>query len=86
MVESAFLKCLDVTIAQGRDVSHKPSRNWAPAVFEGMPQAGGISRHPFAGAMEHLLAAGRIRIEPFGPPSRGVTRLRRALPAAPSTT
>jgi len=75
-VQSAFLRCLDISFSQGRYVTHKRSAAYAPVVFEAMPEAGGISRHGFAGVMEYLFSTGRIVSESFGPASKHATRLR----------
>ena len=69
---------LDLLIAfsgQGREVSPNHSNTYAPAVFERHPNAEGITKKAFADAMERLLTADRIRVEPTGPPSRRFKRL-----------
>jgi hypothetical protein len=38
-VDDAFLRCLDAATAQGRTVSDSTGRNYAPAIFEMMPEA-----------------------------------------------
>jgi hypothetical protein len=58
VVSRAFLRCFGAATAQGR----------APAVFEGMPEAGGAKRNGIAQAMERLFSAGKIKIEARGPP------------------
>jgi RecA-family ATPase len=63
---------------QGRNVSHKPNApSYAPTEFAKEPEAkaAGLTKKDFEAAMRRLLAAGKIRIEPYGPPSRGWTRL-----------
>lgn len=52
----AFLRCLALCTAQGRNVSHVPGSNHAPKVFAAMPEAKGIKRADFAAAMERLLS------------------------------
>jgi RecA-family ATPase len=77
-VDDAFLRCLDAAIAQGRDVSAKKSNAFAPAVFEGMPEANGAKRTGLAQAMERLFSTGKIKVETSGPPSKRRARLVRA--------
>jgi RecA-family ATPase len=73
--ERVFLELLGKLSAQGRDVSSKPSQSYAPVVFEKHPNAEGIRKREFASAMERLLMAGRILVEPVGPASRRTSRL-----------
>jgi AAA domain len=63
-IDDAFMRCLDALAAQGRRVSPNRSSTYAPAVFERMAEAGDIKRKGFELAMERLLTAGRIKIEP----------------------
>jgi hypothetical protein len=74
-VDQAFLHCLDVKTAQGVPVSSRPSRSGAAQVFAQMPEANGIKVKAFAEAQERLLSAGKIKVEPFGPPSHDKTRI-----------
>jgi RecA-family ATPase len=63
---------------QGRNVSHKPTANaYAPTEFAKEKEAkeAGIKKTDFEAAMRRLLTAGKIRVESYGPPSRGWTRL-----------
>jgi RecA-family ATPase len=69
-VNDAFMRCLDAATAQGRTVSDKPGRNYAPAIFEKMPEAGGIKNGAFELAMPRLFSAKRIKVETVGPKSR----------------
>jgi RecA-family ATPase len=73
--ERIFLDLLRMFEAQCRDVSPNPSKTYAPTVFAENPSAEGVRKKQFEAAMERLLFAGRIRIEPFGPPSRQRKRL-----------
>jgi RecA-family ATPase len=63
---------------QGRNVSIKPNApSYAPTEFakeQGAREAG-IKKRDFEAAMRRLLTAGKIRVESYGPPSRGWTRL-----------
>jgi RecA-family ATPase len=52
----AFLRCLALCTEQKRNVSHVPGSNYAPAIFEAMPEAKGLKKTDFAGAMERLLS------------------------------
>lgn len=52
----AFLKCLALCTAQGRNVSHRQGTNYAPKVFAEMPEAKGLKKPDFAIAMERLLS------------------------------
>jgi len=74
-VETIFLSLLETLIAQGRDVSPKPSPSYAPTVFEKHPNAEGFTKKAFAREMERLLVTGRIHVETIGPPSRQYKRL-----------
>ena len=56
-VERVFLDLLEAFMAQGRDVSPNVSNRYAPAVFEKHPNADGVSKREFGGAMERLLTA-----------------------------
>jgi hypothetical protein len=63
---------------QGRNVSHKPTANtYAPTEFAKEKEAkeAGIKKTDFEAAMRRLLTAGKIRVESYGLPSRGWTRL-----------
>jgi hypothetical protein len=64
--------------AQGRRVSPNPSTIWAPAVFEAMPEAGGLKRKAFAASMERHLSANRIKVEITGSASKQRERIVRA--------
>jgi RecA-family ATPase len=63
---------------QGRNTSAKPNApTYAPTEFAKEPEAkaAGLKKKDFEAAMVRLLAAGKIRVEHYGPPSRGWTRL-----------
>lgn len=64
--ERVFLKLLGLLREQGRNVSPNPSNSFAPAVFAKHPDAEGITKHAFAGAMEALLSSGKITIGVHG--------------------
>jgi RecA-family ATPase len=69
-IDDAFLRCLDVATAQGRNVSAKKSITYAPAVFEAMPEAAGFKSKALMMAMERLFSAGRIKVEASGSESK----------------
>lgn len=63
---------------QGRNISAKQNApTYAPTEFAKEPKAKklGIRKADFEAAMRRLLATGKIRVEAYGPPSRGWTRL-----------
>jgi hypothetical protein len=75
--DDLFLKLLDRFQDQGRNVSDKPSaNNYAPKLFATDPDGKGRYKD-LAGAMPRLFAAGKLRMETYGRPSRPVTRLAR---------
>jgi RecA-family ATPase len=74
-VDEVFLKCLDIKTAQQISVGPSTGKNYAPAVFEKMAEAGGYKAKAFALAMERLLSAGRIIGKKEGPPSKQRTIL-----------
>lgn len=57
---AAFLRCLAQRTAERRHVSEKVGANYAPKVFEGMPEAKGIKKHRLAAAMDRLFRIGAI--------------------------
>ncbi|MEG8039204.1 AAA family ATPase [Sphingomonas sp. LR60] len=59
----AFLRCLAVCAAQKRNVGHVEGVNYAPKIFEGMPEAGGLKKAAFKRAFERLNGAGVILLE-----------------------
>ena len=70
-----FIDILERYRRQGREVSAAPSANYAPKIFADDPAAKGLGKPALAGAMNRLLADGRIAIEEFGPPSKLRKRL-----------
>jgi RecA-family ATPase len=76
--EDLFLKLLQDFNQQGRNVSDKKnSPTYAPAAFASDPQAKTIHRpgKALTDAMARLFAAGKIRVETYGRPSRPYSRL-----------
>ena len=57
---SVFLDCLAERTRQRRAVSDGSGRNYAPAVFGAMPEAGGISNERLRAAMERLFRCDAI--------------------------
>jgi hypothetical protein len=86
---TAFLDCLRARAAQGagRSVGPKPGPSYAPAQFEGMPQAKGHDRHALKRAMERLLTIGRIECVTVENRQKGreVTILQEAPEASPNS-
>lgn len=60
--EDTFLRYLDERSAQGRPVSDKNGKNYAPAVFAEMAGSGGFTAKAFAQAMDRLFAARKITL------------------------
>ena len=76
--EQIFLALLDRFTRQGRNTCEKPSApNYAPTLFAKESEARelGIRKADFEDAMRRLFAADKIRLEPYGPPSRATSRL-----------
>jgi hypothetical protein len=73
--DDVFLDLLKKLISQKRDVSPNKSPIYAPAVFSRHPDSCGLTSGAFMAAMERLLAAGKIKVEILGPPSREKKRL-----------
>jgi len=71
-IEDIYLATLKRRNSQKRTVSDKPGANYAHAVFAKEPEAiaGWITSKQFEAAMARLFAAGKIRVEISGPPSR----------------
>lgn len=73
--DAKFMELLKQMQSQGRDVSHKPSSTYAPAVFAKLPTSEGIRTRGFEQAMNRLFERGTIKIEEFGSPSRRRSKL-----------
>jgi RecA-family ATPase len=77
-VDAMFLQLLEKCDRNGDNVSPKrTSNNFAPSVFAKTPEArkAHFGRQHFEDALDRLVAADRIVIETYGPPSRLATRL-----------
>jgi RecA-family ATPase len=77
-IDDAFLRCLDAATAQGRTVSDKTGRNYAPGIFEEMPEAKGIKAPAFKLAMTRLFSASRIKVVTVGTKSNPKSQLVRS--------
>ncbi|RWR29470.1 ATPase [Sinirhodobacter populi] len=73
--QRVFLKLLRLFREQGRKVNTAGGQTYAPTVFASHPDAEGVSRVAFRGAMESLLAGGKIRVAEEGPASKRRTFL-----------
>ena len=76
--EQMFLTLLDQFNRQGRNTSAKPyAPNYAPTLFAKEKQARerGIKKSGFEIAMRNLFTADKIFLEPYGPLSRGTSKL-----------
>jgi RecA-family ATPase len=76
-VDEVFLKCLDIKTAQQISVGPNTGKNYAPAVFAKMQEAGGHTAKALERAMERLLSSKRIVGSRVGPPSKQRTILTR---------
>jgi RecA-family ATPase len=76
-IDDLFLLLLRRANKDNRDVSPNKSSTWAPSLFAEQPEAklAKIGSKVFNEAMERLLAAGKIQIEKWGPPSKPRYRL-----------
>lgn len=74
-----FMNLLRAYTDEGRNVNSNSGTNYAPTVFAKDKRAERISKRAFAEAMSDLFANGSIKIEAYGPPSRGTTRIVEAL-------
>jgi hypothetical protein len=77
-IDTLFLQLLEKHDRNGDNVSPKrTSNNFAPSVFAKTPEArkAHVGRQHFEDALDRLVAAERVVIETYGPPSRLATRL-----------
>jgi RecA-family ATPase len=75
--DNLFLTLLRRFTKEGRNVSDNKSPTYAPAKFADEPEAkkAKMTSKALADAMLRLFAAGKIRVDPFGPPSRERRRI-----------
>ena len=77
-IDTLLLQLLEKHDRNGDNVSPKrTSNNFAPSVFAKTPEArkAHVGRQHFEDALDRLVAAERVVIETYGPPSRLATRL-----------
>jgi RecA-family ATPase len=74
-IDRLFIETLSALNDQGRRVGHSFSANYAPKVFAALPAFQGIGKRVIERSMERLFAAGKIKIEKEGPPSRAIEKL-----------
>jgi RecA-family ATPase len=73
--DELFLKLLDRFQDRGRNLSDKPTaNNYAPKMFATDPDGKG-RRRELTDAMNRLFAAGKIKVETYGRPSRSFSKL-----------
>jgi RecA-family ATPase len=75
--DDLFLTLLDRFNSQGRSVSDRPGRTYAPSVFAQEPEAKAakVRKEALAAAMARLFSAGKLIMEPYGYASRGTFRI-----------
>lgn len=84
---AAFLACLAERNRPGRFVSPNPGPTYAPAQFEGMPQAKRFKRDQLKRAMERLFTIGAIETAEHRNTDKGRTiTILRAVPRTPNPT
>jgi hypothetical protein len=73
--EQRFLDLLKKYDGQGRNMSSNPAaaKGYAPRIFAA--EKNGISVKRFEQAMERLFEARKIHVEPYGPHSRGWSKI-----------
>jgi RecA-family ATPase len=76
-VDNLFLALLDKYTARKVNVGCKKGTSYAPSVFSKDPDANGTNQAAFKTSMERHFKAGRIRVEPYGPPAREHHRIAR---------
>lgn len=81
-IDGAFIDVLGKLTRQNRPVSPSAhASNYAPKIIAGHPDGKAYTQRDYKGALERLLAADRIHIASFGPPSKTIRHL--ALGPAP---
>ena len=76
--DEIFLDLLKRLYAEGRNISHNAnSKTYGPTVFVKEAEAKKIrlSKAELEAAMRRLFAAGKIRVDTYGPPSKSYSRL-----------
>ena len=73
--ETTFLDLLATFNEQGREVSDKTGRNYAPHIFAQTPSGRPIGKRAFGSAMERLFKDGKIKVDKWGPPSKPKSKI-----------
>jgi hypothetical protein len=68
--KTRFLELLAAYARQGRVVSDRTGKNYAPARFAEDPQGKPLTSALYSRAMDALFGEGRLRMETEGPPSK----------------
>ncbi|MEM7473236.1 MAG: AAA family ATPase [Pseudomonadota bacterium] len=68
--QRVFMKLLALFTSQGRRVNHSGGTTYAPKLFSEHPDSEGMTKRAFKGAMEELLASGKVIIDREGPASK----------------
>jgi RecA-family ATPase len=76
-IDELFLKLLDKRNAQGRRVHANSAKGSAPSEFAVDPEANGVTKEAFRGAMERLLTERKIQVVETGSPSKRRSHLER---------
>ena len=75
-VDLAFLAALRRLLGQNQDIAPgKTSTHSAAKAMKGSAETKGISAEELGQAQQRLLDANKIRIDPYGPKSKGAKRL-----------
>ncbi|UGX91733.1 AAA family ATPase [Bradyrhizobium barranii subsp. barranii] len=75
-IDEAFLDVLGKLTRQNRPVSPSAhASNYAPKIIAGHPDGKAYTQRDYKAALERLLAADRIHIASFGPPSKTIRHL-----------
>jgi RecA-family ATPase len=78
MVDALFLKLLERSTAKSENLSaNRTANNFAPTMFAKAAEAKAqhFGRDHFMDALDRLIEAGRVAVEPYGPSSRRASRL-----------
>jgi RecA-family ATPase len=78
--DALFLDLLDRHIAKGDNLSAKRNaNNYAPTVLAESKEAKSakVSKDQFSDALDRLMTAGKVAVQPYGPPSKHLYRIAR---------
>ena len=73
--KQVFLEVLRSCTDQGWNLSHQPGPSYAPKLIAAEARAEGLGKELLAKAMSALFAEKRLKVEPYGRPSRPSSRL-----------